>query len=65
MDMSPNAGWLALGKFPRLAALAARARDLPAIRAAIVHPCDAASLAGAIEARDLHMIEPILVGPRR
>ena len=65
MDMSPNAGWLALGKFPRLAALAARARDLPAIRAAIVHPCDAASLAGAIEARDLDMIEPILVGPRR
>ena len=65
MDLSPNAGWLALNKFPRLAALAERARDLPAIRAAIVHPCDVASLAGAMEARDLDMIEPVLVGPRR
>lgn len=65
MDMSPNAGWLALSKFPRLAALAERARDLPPIRAAVVHPCDAASLTGALEARDLGMIEPILVGPPR
>ncbi|MFO1167620.1 MAG: bifunctional enoyl-CoA hydratase/phosphate acetyltransferase [Rhodoblastus sp.] len=65
MDMSPNAGWLALSKFPRLAALAERARDLPPICAAIVHPCDAPSLSGALEARDLGMIEPILVGPRR
>ncbi|MFT4096313.1 MAG: bifunctional enoyl-CoA hydratase/phosphate acetyltransferase [Rhodoblastus sp.] len=63
MDMSPNAGWLALAKYPRLAALAERARDLPAIRAAVVHPCDAASLTGALEARDLGLIEPVLVGP--
>jgi len=65
MDVSPNAGWLALSMYPRLAALAERARDLPSIRAAVVHPCDAASLGGALEARDLGMIEPILVGPRR
>ncbi len=63
MDMSPNAGWLALAKYPRLAALAERARDLPPIRAAVVHPCDAASLGSALEARDLGLIEPVLVGP--
>lgn len=64
MDMSPNAGWLALNKFPRLAALVERAREMPAINAAVVHPCDAASLSGALEARALGMIEPILVGPK-
>lgn len=65
MDMSPNAGWLALAKYPRLAALAERARDLPPVCAAVAHPCDVASLAGALEARDLGMIEPVLIGPRR
>ena len=65
MDMSPNAGWLALAKYPRLAALAERARDLPPISAAVVHPCDVPSLVGALEARDLGMIAPVLIGPRR
>jgi len=65
MDMSPNAGWLALAKYPRLAALAERARDLRPVCAAVVHPCDVASLGGALEARDLGMIEPVLIGPRR
>ena len=40
-----------------------KARELPPIRAAVVHPCDAPSLAGALEARSLGMIQPILVGP--
>jgi phosphate acetyltransferase len=31
---------------------------------AVVHPCDAASLAGAIRAAELRLIDPILVGPR-
>ena len=53
-----------LAKFPRLAALVSRARKLPAIRAAVVHPCDRASLEGALAARALGMIDPILVGPR-
>jgi phosphotransacetylase/acyl dehydratase len=39
-------------------------RDLPAIRCAIVHPCDALSLAAAIEARDAGLIVPVLVAPR-
>lgn len=65
MESSSTAGWLELHKYPRLSALVERARQLPAIRAAVVHPCDRSSLAGALEARDLGMIEPILVGPRR
>jgi phosphate acetyltransferase len=33
------------------------------LRMAIVHPCDAQSLGGAIEACDQRLIEPVLVGP--
>jgi phosphate acetyltransferase len=31
----------------------------------VVHPCDESSLSGAIEAAQLGLIAPILVGPRR
>jgi len=37
---------------------------LPPVRCAVVHPCDADSLAGAIEAARQGLIEPVLVGPR-
>jgi phosphotransacetylase/acyl dehydratase len=40
-----------------------RARALPPVRCAIVHPCDPNSLAGAIEAARLGLVEPVLVGP--
>jgi phosphate acetyltransferase len=33
------------------------------IKVAIAHPCDDASLEGAVEAARLHLIEPVLVGP--
>jgi phosphate acetyltransferase len=36
---------------------------LPALPTAVVHPCDAASLEGAIAAAKLNLIKPILVGP--
>jgi phosphotransacetylase/acyl dehydratase len=39
-------------------------RDLPAIRCAIVHPCDETSLVAAIEARDAGLIVPVLIAPR-
>ncbi len=39
------------------------AQALPAIKVAIAHPCDDVSLQGAIEAAQLRLIEPILVGP--
>ena len=54
-----------LAKFPRLAALVERARRLPQICAAIVHPCDGNSIGGALAAHELGMIEPVLIGPRR
>src|SRR5574343_350826 len=34
------------------------------IRVAVVHPCDALSLGGALDARAAGLIEPLLVGPR-
>ena len=37
---------------------------LAPIRMAVVHPCDALSLAGAMDARAAGMIEPVLVAPR-
>jgi phosphate acetyltransferase len=39
-------------------------KTIPPTATAVVHPCDQASLAGAIEAARLGLIVPILVGPR-
>jgi len=39
-------------------------RALPPVRTAVVHPCDASSLAGAVESARLGIIDPIFVGPR-
>lgn len=39
------------------------AQKLTPVATAIAHPCDEASLEGALEARKLGLIEPILVGP--
>jgi phosphate acetyltransferase len=39
------------------------ARRLPPVPTAVVHPCDEVSLAGAIEAHRLGLIEPTLVAP--
>ena len=44
--------------------LAARALSLGAIRVAVVHPCDEASLAAALDAHAAGLIEPILVAPQ-
>lgn len=41
----------------------AMARRHPPLPTAVAHPCDAVSLSGAIEARRLGLIEPILVAP--
>jgi phosphate acetyltransferase len=41
-----------------------RAAALPPIKMGVVHPCDAPSLAGALAARDLGLISPVLIGPR-
>src|SRR5213078_2419804 len=39
-------------------------KTLPPTRTAVVHPCDESSLKGAVDAARLHLIAPILVGPR-
>ena len=44
--------------------LIANAKKVPAAKTVVVHPCDETSLRGAIEAAELGIIVPILVGPR-
>ena len=39
-------------------------KTLPPTPTAVAHPCDQASLQGAVDARRMNLIEPILVGPR-
>ena len=48
------------GKYEQLLA---RCQGLPPVVAAVAHPCDASSLAGAAEAHQHGLIEPLLVGP--
>ncbi len=47
-------------RYKRVLAMAHRQ---PAVRTAVVHPCDEVSLSGAVEAHRLGLIEPILVAP--
>ena len=39
-------------------------KTLPPLPTAVVHPCDQSSLQGAVEAAEIGLIAPILVGPR-
>ena len=48
------------GKYEQLLA---RCRPLAPVPTAVVHPCEATALAGALEAADEGLIIPILVGP--
>jgi len=48
-------------KYDRLIALA---KAMPAVSTAVAHPCDEASLTGAMEAAEAGLIVPILVGPK-
>ncbi len=43
--------------------LISAAQALPRLKVAVAHPCDDVSLRAALEAADLGLIEPILVGP--
>jgi phosphotransacetylase len=43
--------------------LLAMAKTLPPLVTAVVHPCDASSLAGAVDAARLGLLTPLLVGP--
>lgn len=52
------------GQSSEMERLVNRVRELGAIKAAIVHPCDELSLTAAIDARKAGLFDPILVGPR-
>jgi phosphate acetyltransferase len=49
-------------KYQRVLAMAGR---LPPLPTAVVHPCDAVSLSGAMEAKAIGLIDPILVAPEQ
>lgn len=61
-DVDTPAPAQAMSKYDRL--IAAARSGTPALTV-VVHPCDATSLRGALEARDEGLIAPILVGPQR
>jgi phosphate acetyltransferase len=44
--------------------LIARCKALTPVPTAVAHPCDETSLKGAVEAAELGILQPILVGPR-
>ena len=44
--------------------LIARCKELSPMSTAVAHPCDETSLKGAVEAAELGIMTPILVGPR-
>ena len=52
-----------LRRHDRYKGFVSKARDLQAVRAAIVHPCSPAAIQGAAEVRDEGLLDPILVGP--
>jgi phosphate acetyltransferase len=61
---------ISVGTGPALAAstskydrLIAAAKQVPAAKAIVVHPCDETSLRGAIEAANAGLINPMFVGP--
>jgi phosphate acetyltransferase len=54
---------VSLRRHDRYNAFVAKARNQPAIRAAIVHPCSPEAILAAIEVRDEGLFEPLLIGP--
>ncbi len=44
--------------------LLARCKELAPVPTAVAHPCDESSLRGAVEAAEMGLIQPLLVGPR-
>src|ERR1043165_3950958 len=49
------------GKYERLLE---RCKSQPAVPTAVAHPCEESALRGALQAAELGLIEPILVGPK-
>ena len=49
----------------RLKELLALANGMPAVRCAVVHPCDVGSLSGAMDSARHGLIVPVLIGPAK
>jgi len=62
MTMSPISS-VAAKPQPKYERLIARAKQVPAVTTVVVHPCDETSLRGTVEAAEIGIIVPILVGP--
>src|SRR3954469_20066545 len=62
-QMAADVRAAALPRHEKYERLVETARRLPPTKTAIAHPCDKASLEGAVEASRLGLIAPILVGP--
>jgi phosphate acetyltransferase len=52
------------GKHEKYQRLIARCKALAPVPTAVAHPCDESSLKGAVEAAQMGLLQPILVGPR-
>ncbi len=52
------------GKRAKYQQLIARCKELPPTPCAVAHPCDESSLRGAVEAGQMGLLKPILVGPK-
>lgn len=50
------------GKYERLLE---RCKTQPAVATAVAHPCEESALRGALQAAQLGLVEPILVGPKK
>lgn len=53
-----------VAKHEKYERLIARCKNLPPAATAVAHPCDESSLRGAVEAAEMGILKPILVGPR-
>ncbi|MDL2398955.1 phosphate acetyltransferase [Rhizobium mayense] len=51
------------GRHEKYERLIARAKQAPAMTTVVAHPCDETSLRGAVEAAEVGLMRPILVGP--
>lgn len=54
---------VSLQRHDRYEAFVRKARGMPSLRAAIVHPCSPEAITAAIEVRDQQLLEPLLIGP--
>jgi phosphate acetyltransferase len=60
-----NLGKVQLNRGERYMELVNRCEGMPALTCAVVHPCSADALEGAVLAAEANLITPILVGPKK